>query len=226
MSSTLLFIISILCTPIKGNFAQPPGHRCATFNCGNDVVIRYPLCHHGQQLEHSGYQGLNLTCNNQNPALNISNTLHNIKSINYSDNSLIIPYPNQIIKEQSCPKLPNNLLRASSFDRVLTEGFKLTWRSPAAGACQACEASNSDGLCGYSTNGTGSQEFFCTCPDGRHSISCYGDGVVMVVPGYFYIAVCFKFSGALTVGGGLIIGATVSYIINKKRAASYKPISH
>lgn len=68
------------------------------------------------------------------------------------------------------------LLRASCFDRVLTEGFKLTWRSPAAGACQVCEASNSDGFCGYSTNGTGSQEFFCTCPVGRHSISCYGDG--------------------------------------------------
>ncbi|KAK9179182.1 hypothetical protein WN943_028381 [Citrus x changshan-huyou] len=221
MSSTLLFIISILCTPIKGNFAQPPGHRCATFNCGNGVVIRYPLWHHSQQLEHCGYQGLNLTCNNQNPALNISNTLYNIKSINYSETHA---YCESVV---TAPVLDDGeLLRASSFDRVLTEGFKLTWRSPAAGACQACEASNSDGFCGYSTNGTGSQEFFCTCPDGRHSISCYGDGVVMVVPGYFYIAVCFKFSGALTVGGGLIIGATVSYIINKKRAASYKPISH
>lgn len=123
MSSTLLFIISILCTPIKGNFAQPPGHRCATFNCGNDVVIRYPLCHHGQQLEHCGYQGLNLTCNNQNPALNISNTLHNIKSINYSDNSLIIPYPNQIIKEQSCPKLPNNVTIPMLFNH--TYGYKM-----------------------------------------------------------------------------------------------------
>ncbi|KAK0608337.1 hypothetical protein LWI29_029145 [Acer saccharum] len=87
--------------------------------------------------------------------------------------------------------------------RALSEGFKLTWRTP-IGACQACEAS--DGFCGF--NNATDESFFCICPDGvRHSFHC-GD------------------KGELSFGGLLIIAAVAFYFVHKKRVALYKPVSH
>lgn len=250
----LLFFVSIFFTSINDSFARPPTNICPHFDCGKGDVIRYPLWHQSQSPEHCGYQGLSLSCQGQNPVIILNNNFYKIRSINYSENSLVVSYADQI-QNPNCPKIPSNLtakltspvfnytsgnklltffynctlyppsqqditcfqsgtkrsfvfsagavpefdwhancestatipvggaaafddgeLLISIFARALTEGFKLTWRTT-DGACQACEAADSDGFCGYSTNGTdGGQNFFCICPEGRRSISCYGDG--------------------------------------------------
>lgn len=61
----------------------------------------------------------------------------------------------------------------SSFSKALRDGFRLTWRTP-SGSCQLCQASN--GFCGYSNSSSSTENFFCICPGGRHSVSCPQQG--------------------------------------------------
>ncbi|XVF38864.1 hypothetical protein REPUB_Repub20aG0138900 [Reevesia pubescens] len=77
----------------------------------------------------------------------------------------------------------NGVLSNGTFAGALKQGFELTWRKPDVD-CQSCEASG--GLCGYS-NDQLQNNFFCHCPDGKHSTSCHdinGEGLIKFGPNY------------------------------------------
>ncbi|KAJ0034125.1 hypothetical protein Pint_24351 [Pistacia integerrima] len=292
---TFFVITSILFSSINGNSAQSPTRICPHFDCGNGITIRYPFWLQALQLEHCGYEGLNLSCHAQIPILNLSSDLYQVRSINYLENSLIVSHT-ELTETNNCKKIHhdftltltnsylfnftsgNKLLRffynctlyppslpdiaclqsgakrsfvftigaipefdwhgycestvsvpvlekalddkellVSSIKKALPEGFKLTWRTP-SGSCQLCEAFNSNGFCGY-TNSSSTENFFCICPDGRHSISCPQDVVVSASFELNSVG-----SGAIVLGG-LMIVATVFYFVQKKKNSLYKPVS-
>ncbi|KAL5852244.1 hypothetical protein ACOSQ3_007362 [Xanthoceras sorbifolium] len=117
---SLIFIFTA--TINGGIFAQPPTNICPSLDCGNNdgVVIAYPFWHQTPQTHqhYCGYQSFNvLSCindaHNNNPVLlNLSNHLFHVKTINYSENSLTILYPDHQITTQAppdhnCPKIHN-----------------------------------------------------------------------------------------------------------------------
>ncbi|KAJ9181803.1 hypothetical protein P3X46_005857 [Hevea brasiliensis] len=97
----------LLYTSINGDSIQEPA--CPSFDCGNGIIIGYPFWHQNQQLEHCGYPGFNLSCNDQNPMLRLSDDyLYPIKDINYSNKSLtLFAYPS--LNSAPCPKITHDI---------------------------------------------------------------------------------------------------------------------
>ncbi|KDP27917.1 hypothetical protein JCGZ_18997 [Jatropha curcas] len=105
------------------------------------------------------------------------------------------------------------------FGQALRSGFRLEWKQPDQ-ACQTCEASG--GFCSYSN---GVPNFFCICSSGKQKIDCNDNGSSSSQKGSVstrqepnYIAI-----GALLFGG-LVVAATVFYLLQKKKVGSYKPV--
>ncbi|XWS08490.1 hypothetical protein CRYUN_Cryun40dG0006900 [Craigia yunnanensis] len=253
-----LCLISLLNTFITANSLLTSHTLCPSFNCDNGFSISYPFWHQDQLFEHCGYPGFNVSCNDQNPVLHLSNNIYHIRTINYSENSLLISHFEP--KDVTCPTsyqnftlptfslfnysiLHNRMLSffysctlfppslppivclqysaknsyvfiegaipefdwntycestvtvpviekavkgvlSNGFAGALQEGFELTWQQPDV-ACQSCEATG--GFCGYS-NDQVHKNFFCHCPDGKHSTSCPDNGKGLIKFGLNYPA--------------------------------------
>ncbi|XVF62447.1 hypothetical protein PTKIN_Ptkin09bG0008600 [Pterospermum kingtungense] len=103
-----LCLISLLNTFITANSLQTPNTLCPSFTCGNGFSISYPFWHNQDQqlLERCGYPGFNVSCNDRNPVLHLSNNTYQIRTINYSHKSLLISHFEA--KHVTCPSLYQN----------------------------------------------------------------------------------------------------------------------
>ncbi|KAK4405468.1 hypothetical protein Sango_0553300 [Sesamum angolense] len=87
----------------NGNSVNPPPSTCAAaFDCGNGLTLRYPFWPQTQQPIHCGYPNFSVSCTNSQPVLHIANHPFHIKSINSSENTLIVAY-GEASSTTSCP---------------------------------------------------------------------------------------------------------------------------
>ncbi|XP_058210048.1 LEAF RUST 10 DISEASE-RESISTANCE LOCUS RECEPTOR-LIKE PROTEIN KINASE-like 1.2 [Rhododendron vialii] len=245
---SLLLLLNLLDAATNGDSVKPAIPACSSFDCGNGQIIGYPFWQQGNQDEYCGYPGFAISCYGQQPLLHLFDHLYQVKKISYPKNTLIatfrdlsdgnieclryglkrsyafmvgaIPefdwrkYCESTMRVPVAVKTGNRRdgLSGDDFGRALKEGFELTWRSPESG-CRSCEASG--GFCG-SGNGP-NQKPFCFCNDGKRYDVCSDKGDVTLAFEPDFITI-----GAL-ICGGLIMAATVFYIVQKKKISLQKP---
>ncbi|KAE8124900.1 hypothetical protein FH972_019743 [Carpinus fangiana] len=86
---------------------------CAPHACGKGPNISYPFWIRNEQESICGYPSFDITCNEQNPVLKISNDEYIIKDIFYSNHSLLVA--NAAAYRDACPTPLHNV----SLDRTL-----------------------------------------------------------------------------------------------------------
>jgi hypothetical protein len=85
---------------------------CTPRACGNGPNISYPFWIQDEQQPFCGYPNFGITCNEQNPVLEISNDEYIIKDIFHSDQSLLVA--NAAVYKDACPTPLHNV----SLDRT------------------------------------------------------------------------------------------------------------
>lgn len=85
---TTLLSISTTGNPVK---SQPPP-PCAAFDCGNGLTLRYPFHPQIHEPPFCGYPNLAISCTNNQPILQISNSPYTVKNLNISDSSITVAY--------------------------------------------------------------------------------------------------------------------------------------
>ncbi|KAI4350946.1 hypothetical protein L6164_005348 [Bauhinia variegata] len=80
---------------------NPKFEACTPRSCGNGPTIKYPFWIPHDQDYFCGYPHFEVSCNNKNPILKISNNEYLIKNISYSNSSFLAA--NIAVYEENCP---------------------------------------------------------------------------------------------------------------------------
>ncbi|KAL0348583.1 UNVERIFIED_CONTAM: hypothetical protein Sangu_1086100 [Sesamum angustifolium] len=109
----------------NGNSVNPPPSTCAAaFDCGNGLTLRYPFWPQTQQPIHCGYPNFSVSCTNSQPVLHIANHPFHIKSINSSENTLIVAY-GEASSTTSCPIMTHDFTLESTPSLNYTKDNKI-----------------------------------------------------------------------------------------------------
>ncbi|KAK6249687.1 hypothetical protein SCA6_003692 [Theobroma cacao] len=111
---TVLCIITIFLTTLATETLSADSHfeACMPRSCGNGPNISYPFWISEEQESYCGYPNFEITCEEKNPVLAISEDSFIIKDIFYNNNSLLVV--TAAVSEDDCPTPRQNL----SLDRT------------------------------------------------------------------------------------------------------------
>lgn len=115
----LFIIITLFCTcMINCCYAAKPfpsssTYSCPSFDSCNGLKVGYPFWKQSQQSEHCGYQGFDLSCNDNEPIISLSNNLYKVKNFNKSGNTVTITYADGL-NGPRCPIAPHDVVLESS----------------------------------------------------------------------------------------------------------------
>ncbi|TXG51434.1 hypothetical protein EZV62_023958 [Acer yangbiense] len=124
---TIIIMITIFTT--LANHSRALGRQyeaCVPRTCGNRLNISYPFWISQEQESFCGYPNFEITCEDEEPVLRISNEDYIIKDFFYGNNSLLVA--SAAVYEETCPTPLHNLsLSRTPFNLKSTKADLFFW---------------------------------------------------------------------------------------------------